>query len=125
MEGIRTNKYQSIVTEVGSEVELFIEENMIVIFNDTAPADLTSIGVIHKKTELLYEVEAGDLLEINGESFEILFVGNKVNNTLNELGHCTIAFNGETSSDLPGTMCVENKQIPEIKVGSEIRISKP
>ncbi|WP_209123980.1 PTS glucitol/sorbitol transporter subunit IIA [Alkalihalobacillus sp. BA299] len=124
MELVEVNKYQSLVTEVGSEVELFIEEKMIVIFNENAPEDLRSIGVIHKEAELLNDVEAGDFLEIDRERFEILFVGNKVNDTLKELGHCTIAFNGEKSSDLPGTMCVEHKQIPEIKVGSELRITK-
>jgi glucitol/sorbitol PTS system EIIA component len=118
------NKYQSTVTEIGSEVEIFQSENMMVIFNDTAPADLRTIGVIHKEADLLEDVEEGDFLEVAGETYEILFVGNKVNDTLKELGHCTIMFNGETSADLPGTMTVEKKPLPQVKVDSEIRIVK-
>ncbi|XXM71428.1 PTS glucitol/sorbitol transporter subunit IIA [Lysinibacillus sphaericus] len=124
MEGIMINKYQSTVTEVGAEAEIFHSEKMMVIFNDTAPADLKTIGVIHKEAHLLEDVEAGDVLEVAGEAYEILFVGSKVNETLKELGHCTIMFNGETSADLPGTMTVEKKPLPNVTVDSEIRIVK-
>lgn len=119
-----TKKYEAKITEIGEEVEIFIEENMLVIFNDTVPESLRSIGVIHERADLLEKVEAGDVLEISGEQYEILFVGSKVNDTLEEIGHCTIAFNGETEASLPGTMCVEKKALPELQVGSAIRIIK-
>ena len=119
-----TKKYEANITEIGEEVEIFIEENMLVIFNDTVPESLRSIGVIHERADLLEKVEAGDILEVGGERYEILFDGSKVNDTLEEIGHCTIAFNGETEAALPGTMCVEKKALPELRVGSAIRILK-
>ncbi|ANU12145.1 PTS glucitol/sorbitol transporter subunit IIA [Planococcus antarcticus] len=119
-----TKKYEAKIIEIGKEVEIFIEENMLVIFNDTVPESLRSIGVIHERADLLEKIEVGDVLEINGQQYEILFVGSKVNDTLEEIGHCTIAFNGETDASLPGTMCVEKKALPELKVGSAIRIIK-
>ncbi|EIM08214.1 PTS system glucitol-specific transporter subunit III [Planococcus antarcticus DSM 14505] len=124
MEDIMTKKYEAKIIEIGKEVEIFIEENMLVIFNDTVPESLRSIGVIHERADLLEKIEVGDVLEINGQQYEILFVGSKVNDTLEEIGHCTIAFNGETDASLPGTMCVEKKALPELKVGSAIRIIK-
>ncbi|WP_238943184.1 PTS glucitol/sorbitol transporter subunit IIA [Planococcus beijingensis] len=120
-----TKKYEAKITEIGEEVDVFIEENMLVIFNDTVPDSLRSIGVIHERADLLDKVMAGDVLEINEQRYEILFVGSKVNDTLDEIGHCTIAFNGETEASLPGTMCVEKKALPNLKVGSAIRIIKP
>lgn len=124
MEDVMTKKYEAKITEIGEEVEIFIEENMLVIFNDTVPESLRSIGVIHERADLIGKVEVGDILEINKQQYEILFVGSKVNDTLEEIGHCTIAFNGETDASLPGTMCVEKKALPELQVGAAIRIIK-
>ena len=42
--------------------------------------------------------------------------------TLAGLGHCTIRFNGMTEAELPGTLYVEEKAVPEIKVGTTIQI---
>lgn len=118
-------KYEAKIKEIGEEVEIFAEENMMVIFNDTVPAELRSFAVIHEKADLQQQVEAGDILEINDESYEILFVGSKVNETLRDIGHCTISFSGKVSEDLlPGTMCVEKKMMPELALGAEIRIYK-
>ncbi|MGI2327121.1 PTS glucitol/sorbitol transporter subunit IIA [Planococcus sp. YIM B11945] len=122
MSDVMINKYESNITEIGADVEMFAEENMLVIFNETVPEALKSFGVIHEKTDLLSQVEAGDILEINGERYSILFVGDKVNETLKEIGHCTIAFNGETDAPLPGTMCVEKKELPSLTVKGKIRI---
>jgi len=117
-------KYEAKIIEIGEEVEIFSEENMMVIFNDTVPIELRSFGVIHEKVRLLEKIESGDVLEIAGEPYDILFVGSKVNDTLKEIGHCTISFNGETSADLPGTMCVEKKAMPKMAVGALIQIYK-
>lgn len=124
MENVMTKKYESKIVEIGEEVEIFAEENMLIIFNDTVPEALRMIGVVHEKTELLADVEAGDVLEINGDRFKILFVGSKVNDTLKDIGHCTISFDGENSAPLPGTMCVEKKPLPDLKVNTTIRILK-
>jgi PTS system glucitol/sorbitol-specific IIA component len=116
--------YQSVVTEIGSEVELFLTEKMMIIFNETAPSDLRDIAVVHKEAKLEEEIEVGDVLTIDNQIFKITFVGQKVNNTIRELGHCTIAFNGADHVDLPGTLCVEEKPIPEIKPGTKIGFSR-
>lgn len=125
MSEVMTKKYESKIVEIGEEVAAFTEENMLVIFNDTVPPDLKTIGVIHEKTQLLDQVEVGDILEISGSRYEITSVGHKVNDTLQDIGHCTIAFNGEAEADLPGTMCVEQKPLPDLELDSKISILKP
>lgn len=116
--------YESIITEVGEDVEAFTDENMLVIFNDTVPEELKSIAVIHEANMLKDDVESGDYFYINDVKFRILHVGDKVNETLKELGHCTIKFSSHEASDLPGTMCVEEKPIPEITKNMTIKFSK-
>ncbi|MCM3790216.1 PTS glucitol/sorbitol transporter subunit IIA [Domibacillus indicus] len=116
--------YQSTVTELGADVEMFAEEKMLILFNESAPKDLRDIAVSHTVVSLEGTIEAGDILSFDDQSYEITFVGGKVNETVSELGHCTIAFNGADHADLPGTMCVEEKSMPTITVSTKLSISK-
>lgn len=120
MEETMTKLYESTVVELGVEAEIFFAEKMIVIFNDTVPQEFKDIAIIHKPATFHGDVQEGDLLVLGNESFKVTFVGGKANETLKDLGHCTISFNGENFAELPGTICVEDKEIPEINVGTEI-----
>ncbi|SFE12145.1 PTS system, glucitol/sorbitol-specific IIA component [Lentibacillus persicus] len=120
-----SNAYYNInVVEVGTEAPLMTEENMIILFNETVPADLKSIAFVHNGETISGEIKTGDKMVIDGEAFEILFVGDKVNETMQDLGHATFHFNGEATSELPGTVCLEKKSIPEISVGSTISFAR-
>ncbi|MCI2257272.1 PTS glucitol/sorbitol transporter subunit IIA [Domibacillus sp. PGB-M46] len=116
--------YQSTVTGLGVDVEMFAEEKMLILFNESAPKDLRDIAVSHTVVSLEGTIEAGDILSFDDQSYEITFVGGKVNETVSELGHCTIAFNGADHADLPGTMCVEEKAMPVITVSTKLSINK-
>lgn len=116
--------YESFITEVGAEVALFAAENMVIIFNETIPDELRSIAVIHKQQKVKDDIEKGNYLYINGERFEILHVGNKVNETFRELGHCTIKFSGVDEEDLPGTLIVEQKPVPVITENMKLKFVK-
>ncbi|HLS08206.1 PTS glucitol/sorbitol transporter subunit IIA [Lentibacillus sp.] len=119
------NAYYNVnVVEVGSDAPLMTEENMIILFNHTVPADLKSIAYVHDGDTISEEIKAGDQMVIDGEAFDILFVGDKANETMKDLGHATFHFNGESSSDLPGTVCLEAKPIPEISVNSTISFTR-
>ena len=117
--------YQSTVTELGADVEMFVEEKMLIIFNESAPKDLRDIAVVHSIAPLEGTIEAGDILAFGDQAYKITFVGDKVNETVAELGHCTIAFNGADHADLPGTLCVEDKDMPTISVSTTITFQKP
>jgi len=120
-----TNSYYIVnVLEVGSEASLMLEEKMIILFNNTVPQDLKSIAFVHDGGELKGVIKAGDQMVIDGEDFDILFVGDKANETMKDMGHATFHFNGETSSELPGTVCLEEKPIPQIDTNSTISFKK-
>ena len=54
----------------------------------------------------------------------ITAVGWEAINTLRDLGHCTVAFNGKTEVDRPGMMELEGPEFTadDLKVGGEITI---
>lgn len=114
-------KLNAAITELGNEWEMMKSENMVILFNENSPQELRDISVVHDG-KIGAEVETGDVMELNGEVFNILFVGGKANETLQELGHATFQFNGEDNSDLPGTICLEKKEIPELEVGQKVVI---
>ncbi|MFS0675171.1 PTS glucitol/sorbitol transporter subunit IIA [Ornithinibacillus sp. 179-J 7C1 HS] len=116
--------YESIITKIGSDVSDLMDENMLILFNDTVPEELETISVIHKQGPILGLVEKGDYLYFNGEGFEILYVGEKVNETLQELGHCTVKFSNEIGEELPGTICVEKRLVPTLAENMTVRFVK-
>ncbi|MCG1009552.1 PTS glucitol/sorbitol transporter subunit IIA [Salinicoccus sp. ID82-1] len=115
-------KLKSTIVELGKEWEMMKEGDMLILFNETAPQELKDIAVIHNGSGVTEPVAAGDYMHLGDTSFEILFVGDVANETLRDLGHATFNFNGESHSDLPGTVCLEKKEIPELREGQEIII---
>lgn len=114
--------YESKITEIGEEASLFINENMLILFNENALKELRDIAIVHEVTYLKADIETGHELVINGQPFKVTCIGDKVNETMRELGHCTIAFNGKTVPELPGMLCVEAKPIPKLNVSNQIQI---
>ncbi|UFT98601.1 PTS glucitol/sorbitol transporter subunit IIA [Radiobacillus kanasensis] len=104
--------YESVITELGKDIDSLLSADMLVIFNETAPDELKEISAIHRHEPWKSEVEVGDQLVIGDDAYEITCVGGKVNETLHTLGHCTISFSGDTETDMPGTLCVEKKALP-------------
>lgn len=117
---MNTSYYDINVVEIGTEAGMMAEEKMLILFNNMAPADLRSIAIVHDGKMLSKEIKAGDEMVIDDQVYKILFVGEKVNETMKDLGHATFHFNNEKSSDLPGTVCLEDKGMPEVNNGSTI-----
>ncbi|MFD2830488.1 PTS glucitol/sorbitol transporter subunit IIA [Corticicoccus populi] len=114
-------KLHGNIMELGSEWEMIKSENMVILFNHHSPQELKDISVVHDG-EVTQDVEAGDVLVLHETEYEILFVGDKANETLRELGHATFKFNDESNADLPGTICLQKKAIPDLEVGQKVII---
>ncbi|MDD7330821.1 MAG: PTS glucitol/sorbitol transporter subunit IIA, partial [Absicoccus porci] len=56
------------------------------------------------------------------QEYTITSIGDEAPVTLTGLGHCTIRFSGDTTPEMPGSMYVEKKPLPEIHVGTVIQI---
>ena len=61
---------------------------------------------------------------IDGAEFKISAVGEIAQSNLETLGHLTVVFSGAAEAGLPGSICVEAKPMPKLKVGSKIEIKE-
>ncbi|MFT8319841.1 MAG: PTS glucitol/sorbitol transporter subunit IIA [Bacillus sp. (in: firmicutes)] len=114
--------YENKVQSIGAFANSFLEEKMIILFGNEAPQDLRdfcyNIQVVHVDGE----IKPGQKLYINSDKFEITSVGDVVQRNLTTLGHISIRFDGSTIPELPGTLYLENKDVPTIELGTELKI---
>ena len=116
--------YSTKVVGIGGEAEKFSRlAKMIVIFDDSMVLpELREFSVLHSGNKLTDIIKAGDVLQVAGSEFKILKVGNEVNNNIKSLGHIVIKFNDDKDDLLEGSIHVEDKPIPKIRIGDEISV---
>ena len=116
--------FETSVQEIGAEAALFADDKMLILFGDNAPEGLKEYAyqiIINRAKE---EITTEMILAIGKTDFKITAVGNLVTKNLNQLGHITMKFTGETTAELPGTLYLEGKEIPIITVGTKISIGQ-
>ncbi|CAB4542475.1 MAG: PTS sorbitol transporter subunit IIA [Actinobacteria bacterium] len=116
--------YKSTVTEIGELVPSFIAEGMLVFFGESAPEELRTFCIIHKLEHAEGQVKTGDFVSIDGHEFEVLSVGSVANDNLYNLGHLNLKANGNTVADLPGDVSIAKVDLPEVKIGTQIEITR-
>lgn len=116
--------YSTKIVGIGGEVAKFTSlVKMLVIFDDSMVLpELRDFSVLHSGNKLTDVIKAGDTLQIGESEFKILNVGNEVNNNITALGHIVIKFNNDKEDLLEGSIHVEDKPIPKIRIGDEIAI---
>ncbi|WP_170105687.1 PTS glucitol/sorbitol transporter subunit IIA [Desmospora activa] len=112
----------SRVTKIGSMVSDFVEqEKTLIIFHENAPEELHDLALLHRVTPLNDEIQVGDKFILGETEYEVTSVGGKANETLRDLGHCTLRFTGRTETDLPGEVALEEKSVRDIHVNAPLR----
>lgn len=114
--------YQTEVVSIGSEAKLFLEEKMLVLFGENAPAELADYTYHIIVNSVYSDIVPGMELVIDDNNYKITAVGNIVKKNLEELGHIAIRFNGQTEADQAGTLYVEDKEISDVKIDSKLSI---
>lgn len=114
--------YENKVKALGACVKEFQDSNMFILFGDNAPDELKDYCYSVSVNPINGTIVAGQILKIDENEYQITAVGEEAPVTLAGLGHCTVNFNGEAAAELPGTICVESKPLPEIQVGTVIQI---
>ncbi|WP_251033673.1 PTS glucitol/sorbitol transporter subunit IIA [Bacillus sp. ISL-75] len=114
--------YENTIKNIGPFANTFLEEKMFILFGNEAPQDLKDFCYNIDVVNANEEIKAGQVLYINNEKFDITSVGNVVHRNLTTLGHITLRFDGSTTPELPGTLYLENKEIPSIELGTELKI---
>lgn len=112
-----------IITNAGgSAMEMFEKHNMIVLFDDSAPAELADISVTHRGPQIDKAICVGDILEIGGENYIVTAVGEDANRTLKTIGHATLKFSGKDKAELPGQIELKGDKTPKFVIGEAIKI---
>ena len=114
--------YENQVKAAGECVEEFKDAGMFIIFGENAPDEIKDYCYSVSVNPINGEIAPGQYVVIDGAEFKITCVGYEAPITLKGLGHCTFNFSGATEAELPGTIYVEAKPMPEIKIGTKIQI---
>ncbi|WP_019555320.1 PTS glucitol/sorbitol transporter subunit IIA [Propionispira raffinosivorans] len=115
--------YKTKVVKLGSLVESFKSEKMMILFNENAPEELVDYCVLHDGNQLQGLVKIGDIFQINQRKYKIVFVGNQVQKNLQDLGHITLRFNNNQEGEsLEGSLYLEDLPIGAITLGDELTI---
>ena len=116
--------YSTKIVGVGKEVPRFIGVvKMLVLFDDSMVLpELRELSVLHSGNQLDGVIKAGDILKVADSEFKILKVGSDVHSNMDTLGHVIIKFDGGEGELMAGSIHVEDKPIPEIRIGDEISV---
>lgn len=114
--------YENQVKASGTCVDEFKDAGMFIIFGNNAPEEIRDYCYSVSVNPVNGTITAGQYVEIDGTQYRITCVGYEAPVTLSGLGHCTFCLNGATEAELPGTIYLEQKPMPEIRIGSTIRI---
>ncbi|MCA6766287.1 PTS glucitol/sorbitol transporter subunit IIA [Enterococcus hirae] len=113
------------IVEVGSLVEEFAAEYLMILFGQQVPPELKDICVVHDNHETAKNViKTGDILIIGNQEYEIKEVGSEANHNFETLGHISIYFRTGENEVLPGAIVVEPQIFPEFAIGDTIRFGE-
>lgn len=115
-------KYEATVTEIGPLVDEFINAGILVFFGADAPPELREFSIIHDGKALNADIVPNDIVIIDDEPYKVLAVGEVANTNLGNLGHLILKFNGLDQAKLPGDVCVEEKPVHPVKIGTVIKV---
>lgn len=95
-------KYNVDILQLGPEVYAMLQNQMLILFNKNAPAELRDYCVITGESELKGPLEVGDKIKIEDKTFTVTAIGDAVNENLHSMGHVTLNFDGQKEPKLPG-----------------------
>ena len=115
--------YKSRFTEIGPAALRMLEKNMLILFNDDAPVGLRDISAMHEISDIDGEIEEGQIINVSGMEYQVVAVGEQVNESFKKLGHCCLIFNGGDKPALPCQIMLKGEDLPaDIKVGDYLII---
>lgn len=117
--------FETKVTGIGEEAKYFFEKGQLITFGEHVLETLKDFCCYIELRPVEKKIKPGQKFVIDGNSFEILDVGEIAEDNLKKLGHIVIKFVQEKQTDyLAGGICVKGSKIPELKVGTKISIEE-
>ncbi|MDC0610541.1 PTS glucitol/sorbitol transporter subunit IIA [Vibrio sp.] len=113
-------QFKASIIDIGSLAMESLEENMLILFNQSAPDDVKEYCFIHDQGIDAGVISTQSTLLIGENDFVVTAVGSSVNQNLANLGHITIKFDGQLKPEQPGTVHVIGCGPKSINIGDEI-----
>lgn len=120
-------KWNATIEAVGPEA-ISPNENIIILFNETATDELKKVSVIQKFDQdtqpSSFVLKKDDTITIDGETFLVMYVGPMVDMNMKAIGHATLVFTDEVPKK-PLTNAIylekdEEASLPMVRVGDWI-----
>lgn len=117
--------FQAEVTGVGKLALGMFSDGMMIFFDkrvkENVP-DLIDYSVLLDIRINEGSIAPGQRLQIGNAEFDILAVGDVVNQNVQNLGHSVLVFDGSYEATLPGNIHLNRAEIPLIQLGTTITI---
>ena len=114
--------YENSVKGCGSHIDEFEESGFFITFGESAPEELIDYCYAVEVAPLAQPIVPGNVVRFDDQEYRVTAVGTEALTTLRALGHCTWNFSGATEVEMPGTIYLENKPMPEVRIGTKIRV---
>lgn len=116
--------YKTIITEIG-ESAISEKDPLIILFGEKATSELRRVSVVHSPEKQNETIDLASVTKVSfdGEEYTVNGVGELANDNFNTIGHITLRFNDNLSTD---EMRIENAvylspgNVPNLKKGTEI-----
>lgn len=112
--------YSVEILKVGECALEALEDDMLILFNQSVPVDAAEYCFVHTHDQLKGEISVGGEVVIDGNAYPITAVGDGVNQNLGNLGHITLRFDSSSEADFVGSLHLAGTQPRSLSVGSTI-----
>lgn len=107
--------YRTTISEVGPEAPDMLSGGVLILFEHGAPPELAEVSVMHRPAAKPGNAPSpGAILAIGDFTVKVTAVGDTAWKKVADLGHVVISFNGASSAERPGEICVETRDADEI-----------
>ncbi|MFA0086048.1 PTS glucitol/sorbitol transporter subunit IIA [Vibrio sp. E150_011] len=112
--------YDIQIIKVGESAIEALSDDMLILFNESVPADAAEYCFVHSHDQLKGVINVGGNVVINDTQYPITAVGDAVNQNLGNLGHITLRFDAANEADFVGSLHLDGLQPQSLHVGSTI-----
>ncbi|QIU88505.1 PTS glucitol/sorbitol transporter subunit IIA [Yokenella regensburgei] len=110
--------YQTTITRAGEHAADALNDGMMILFREGAPADIEAFCFIHQHGTLTGALQPGCSMDLAEQRYPVTAVGHVAEQNLRELGHITLRFDGLSEAEYPGTVHVAGRVPDYIAAGA-------
>ena len=114
--------YDTQVQAVGRMATDFRHQGLMIFFGESVPEELYDFVIRHRPALAVGSPGPGDLIELDDQRFVVTAVGGSVRDNLLQLGHFCLKADGAVAAPLSGDVCVQAGSLPDLQVGSTMRV---